>query len=928
MKNVHLTIIYVSLCIFQSSGQKLQLTHEVYNSWKILENAIISNDGKWVCYEKNPLQGDGWMMLYNTQKGKTDSVARGKNPVFSPQNQYLVFRITPQYDTIRSMKLKKVKKEKLPKDTLAIWFLYGDSIQKYPFLKSFKVPETVSGTIAALFENDKDNRKEKKDSSENRKDAKKDSKQVKSYLMIINPIENWQYRFEHVDEYTISKNGSKVLFRQITKDSLDTSRVLIFNTKTQELKKIYEGTLTVKNLTLDDEGQQAAFIVSADTMKQKAYSLYLLDIKSDMAKLIVDSLSYGMNKNWCVSENGKMYFSKDGRRLYFNTCPKPQVPAKDTLLEEEKYKLDIWKWDDKKLQSQQNKELQDELARSYLAVYDIIRKDIFQIETPEAKRSVIYQKGNSRYALLFGNENYLMEISWTGSVKNDVWLVDLEKKSKTLIFKATESTINLSPNQKFLFWYNRSDSDWYVKPVNSGHEINLTSSLSISFWNEEFDLPDFPPPYGFAGWTEQDEFILIYDRYDIWQFDPARKNKPVNITQYVGRNNQLTLRYVSLDKEEESISLKHKLLVKILDKKTMDEGFMFIWQDKKQWKNQLLIKEAYAYGKIQKAKNENVLLWQKETYRQYPELYISNADFTFPQQISITNPQQKNYLWGNVSLYYWTNEEGKENRGMLYVPDNFDSPKKYPMIVYYYERESENLHRHYIPKPSASVINFPLYNSNNYVIFVPDIWYRTGFPGESALTTVISGTKSLIAKGYIDEKKIGLQGQSWGGYQTAYIITRTDMFSAAMAGAAVSNMTSAYTGIRWESGLSRMFQYEKGQSRIGKTLWEDPQLYIQNSPVFYADKIKTPLLLMNNDNDGAVPWQQGIEMYSAMRRLQKPCWMLVYNNEEHNLKNWPNKVDLSIRMLQFFDHYLKDQPMPEWMKNSIPAIEKGKKSGY
>jgi len=215
------------------------------------------------------------------------------------------------------------------------------------------------------------------------------------------------------------------------------------------------------------------------------------------------------------------------------------------------------------------------------------------------------------------------------------------------------------------------------------------------------------------------------------------------------------------------------------------------------------------------------------------------------------------------------------------------------------------------------------------VVFVPDIVYKDGFPGESAYKAIVSGTLSMVEKyPFIDKENIGIQGQSWGGYQIAYLITRTKLFKAAMAGAAVSNMVSAYGGIRWESGVSRMFQYEKSQSRIGGTLWEKPLLYLSNSPVFYADKIETPLLIMHNDADGAVPWTQGIELYMAMRRLQKPAWMLTYNNEEHNLTKWPNRVDLSIRMYQFFDHYLKGAPIPSWMKEGIPAIEKGKTTGY
>jgi dipeptidyl aminopeptidase/acylaminoacyl peptidase len=301
------------------------------------------------------------------------------------------------------------------------------------------------------------------------------------------------------------------------------------------------------------------------------------------------------------------------------------------------------------------------------------------------------------------------------------------------------------------------------------------------------------------------------------------------------------------------------------------------------------------------------------------------------ERISDANPQQENFIWPKVQMVEWTSFSGEKLKGLLYVPENLDPGKKYPMMVYFYERNAENIYRHQHPAPSRSTINKPLYTSNGYVVFVPDITYKEGYPGQSAYNAIVSGTQHVINTfPFIDEKRMALQGQSWGGYQIAYLITQTDLYAAAMAGAPVSNMTSAYGGIRWQTGLSRMFQYEQTQSRIGGTLWDKPLHYIENSPVFYAPKVNTPLLMMHNDNDGAVPWYQGIEYFVALRRLNKPVWMLSYNDEPHNLNasSWANRVDLSKRMFQFFNHYLKGEAMPEWMEKGVPAIEKGENLGY
>jgi dipeptidyl aminopeptidase/acylaminoacyl peptidase len=248
------------------------------------------------------------------------------------------------------------------------------------------------------------------------------------------------------------------------------------------------------------------------------------------------------------------------------------------------------------------------------------------------------------------------------------------------------------------------------------------------------------------------------------------------------------------------------------------------------------------------------------------------------------------------------------------------------MMVFFYERYSDQLHNHFVPSSGTS-INRTFYASRGYLVFVPDIPYKTGYPGESAMNAVVPGILSLVARGFVDKDRIGVQGHSWGGYQIAYMVTRTNIFAAAEAGAPVANMTSAYGGIRWESGRVRQMQYEVGQSRIGGTLWDSQHRFIENSPLFTVDKVQTPLLILHNDADGAVPWQEGIQLFAAMRRLGKPAWLVNYNGQGHGVSGEYRTKDWAIRMQQFFDHYLKDAPPPVWMVHGVPAILKGKTLG-
>jgi dipeptidyl aminopeptidase/acylaminoacyl peptidase len=273
---------------------------------------------------------------------------------------------------------------------------------------------------------------------------------------------------------------------------------------------------------------------------------------------------------------------------------------------------------------------------------------------------------------------------------------------------------------------------------------------------------------------------------------------------------------------------------------------------------------------------------------------------------------------------YYVNADGKKLRAILTKPENFDPAKKYPLMVYIYEELSEGLHTYRAPTPGTSV-NITRYVSNGYVVLQPDIVYDSGYPGESAEKCVIPAVNTVVAEGYIDPARIGIQGHSWGGYQITHLITRTNMFAAVQAGASVSNMISAYGGIRWGSGMSRAFQYEKTQSRIGSPPWEAPLQFIENSPIFWVEKVQTPYLTIHNDEDDAVPWYQAIEFFSALRRLGKEAYFFNYNGEPHGLRNRDNMKHWTVHQDEFFDHFLLGRPKPEWMEKGVPFLERGRR---
>jgi dipeptidyl aminopeptidase/acylaminoacyl peptidase len=393
------------------------------------------------------------------------------------------------------------------------------------------------------------------------------------------------------------------------------------------------------------------------------------------------------------------------------------------------------------------------------------------------------------------------------------------------------------------------------------------------------------------------------------------------MTRGLGRAQHKAIRYVKLDKEDQFLRNGQLVLLTNFDKKVMTSGLQLYKMGTPYQSTAQTF--PLSYNNFFKAKDSWRLGYLKGSFDKPYDVYVTPLADTTAQVFSHINPQQAKYNWFTVEMHHWKMLDGRPTEGLLYKPENFDSTKKYPIIFYYYERDAETMYQYITPQPVRASINIPYFTSNGYLVFDPDIWYKTGTPGEDAYNSIMSAVRYLARYKWVDTTKMGLQGHSWGGYQTAYMVTRTNKFAAAEAGAPVANMTSAYGGIRWGTGISRQFQYERSQSRLGATLWQRPDLYIKNSPLFRADKVTTPLLMMHNDADGAVPWYQGIEFFSALRRLGKKVWLIQYNGEDHGLMERRNRKDWSVRLGQFFGYYLKGEPPARWIRDGVPAVLKG-----
>ena len=899
-----LMLMVMPVVLLADQTEKKVLTLEDYPNWKHIEEVTISDNGDWITYGYRPNGGDVTLYIKNLDNGKIFDIAVGSDPKISGDSRWAAYKINPSKE-----EAKKLRKEKKPVTT---------KVELLDLSSGDKV--TYASASSFVFSNDSGFFAVKKDKAD--KDAEHDG----TDLVLRNLETGSDLNIGNVGDFRFNYEGSRLAYT-IDADKKAGNGVYVLTLKSGAMRPLDSGKADYAQLSWDDHGRKPlpgyakgnAVAVLKGKKPEKSVQkenelLVFLGLGTDAsAKIIYNPADdNGFPEGMVLSEKGELTWSEDNSRIFCGIKEQELEPEKG---DDPVANVDVWHWKDERLQSVQMVQADRDRQFTYRSVFLLETKRFIPL-TDEAMRTIDIPRVG-KWAVGRDNKKYRIDVNRSMNTA-DYYRVDIDSGNRTSIVEGLPGRMQLSPDGKYGLYFN--DSHFWVYAMNDGKHANISGSAPVSFVDVDRDVPTDDQPWGIAGWTEDGKGLIVYHKYDVWMLS-LDGSQAINVTEGAGDEQEIRFRYVRLDSEERYIDTSKPLLLSAYGEWTKKAGFFHLQPNGSL--EDLVYDEVMFGRRILKAKKADKILYTQETFVDFPDYYVSDTRFQNPVKVTDANPQQKEYAWGRRILIDYENRRGVKLQATLALPAGYVEGKKYPMLVYFYEKLSQRHHNYSMPtyddRPHMS-----LYASDGYLVLMPDIVYTVGTPGSNALDCVGAAVQKVIDLGYADPEHIGLQGHSWGGYESSFIVTQTDLFACVVTGAPLTNMPSMYNILYKRTGDTNQGQIETGQGRFGRDVYpmKDLELYVSQSPMHHAAKITTPFMILHGTEDGSVDWNQGLEFYAAARRLGKEVILLSYPGEPHHLRKEENQKDFQLRMKQYFDHYLKGTPAPDWMVSGIPYLKK------
>lgn len=885
--------LIILLFLFSQAGSAADtlktIAEKDYAKWQNLGPGSLSGDGQWVSWRITLNEGDDTLYIKNPSASILYKYPLSSANVFSSDSKWAASRIGYSEKQLEKM----TEEKKAVKYKTRLLCLESGTERVFENTESFAFTKDAGHIVLAGYT---------------------DGNKTKN-IYLHNLKNGTTKNIGNVTEFAVNKAGNRLAYIINTADKTGNG-VELMDLNNYNISFLNNDTSVYRNLVWEKEGNALMFYKSfTDSMRTEENHIVFvvrnISGKPETRSYDPSSDTIRFPKEMYVKESFRPLISDNCRIIYFG-AHNWTVKDKNSKKPSEKPKIpgvDIWHWKDDPIQPRQQKTYDTDRNFTYLFAWNPDNNSLVRLSGDSLRRTMLTGDGTS--VIVTDDTPYRPVFR---EAVSDYYLSDPLTGKRKLLLQAFSSVAAPSPAGKYLYYFR--EKNWWVYDIKKDIHVNLTGVLETAFWNTRDDSPrDEKPPFGTGGWLKDDKAIFVYDEFDVWKIG-MDGSLPVRLTN--GRENNIIFRMIRLETEYPYFPDKKDLYFSAFGDKTKESGFYRLTVKNKFEK---LIFEPRSVSALARAEKSDYFVYRSESYSESPNIYKVSASFRDPVKISGTNPQQAEFSWGRSEIVNFTNRDGRPLQGALFYPADYEEGKKYPMIVYIYEIRS-NVLNNYVAPSSRSAYNTTNFTGRGYFVFQPDIVYRTNHPGESAADCVIPAVEEVLKTGMIDSKKIGIMGHSWGAYQTSFIITRSDLFSAAVAGAPLINMISMYNEIYWNTGTPNQNIFEISQGRLREPWWEQMENYMANSPMFGAQNIKTPLLVTFGTSDGAVDWHQGIEMFTTMRRMEKPFIMLVYEGENHSLAKKENQLDYTKKVADFFDHYLLGAEPEEWILKGRKYLDK------
>jgi dipeptidyl aminopeptidase/acylaminoacyl peptidase len=900
-RTIPLIMLAVALPVSAQSARTVSWADA--GKWESLGAATLSADGQWIAYLVNRTSGENELRARRTAAGDSTRVLpRADQPAFSRTGRWLAYRIT----AAESERTRLQRANQPIRDQLGLLDL-SDAGQRSTIAEVQSFAFNHAGTHLAY-----------------RRYAPAGRKSRGADVIVRDLQTGLEMTFGNVAEF-VWQDGGGLLALAIDAELPEGNGLQLYDPATGALRVLDSHAARYSNLVWRAKSDDLAVL---RTRADSAYvdTAHVVLAWKGLARPEPQRITYQGDGDG-DGESGQALrvvnvrtprWSRDGTVLFVGVkAREPKLLAKaasDSARKasaDEAPEVEVWHPRDVRPQLQQRLRLTQDRQANDLAAWHLGPNRLVRLSNGRPDALALFE--TQKLVLELDDSRYPQE-ALSGRNWRDLNRVDLNSGQRARLVERIPFNAQPSPGGRYVLYV--KDGHWWSHDLNNGNAANISAGFATSVVDSVDDhLPHHRSAYGIAGWTANDRTVIVYDRYDLWQVRPdgSQARRLTN-----GAPDRIVHRYLRIDPEQTTIDLSRPNYLSLFGDWTKQSGLARLTARG----SETLLWENQNISRLSKAEQADVFAYVAQSYQDSPDLFVAGPTLSGAQQMSETNPFQKDYAWSRAQLIEFTNGRGENTQAILNYPANYEPGRTYPLVVYIYERLSNQLHNYVVPS-ERSQYNISNFTQNGYFVLRPDITYVAREPGQGTIDGVVPAVKKVVELGLVDAARVGVMGHSWGGYGSAFLATHTNgVFAAAVAGAALTNLVSFYGYSSENSGLPEHGHFEVGQERMEVSLWDDPQAYIRNSPIFTVHQMTTPLLVEHGDRDGNVDFGQGVELFNAARRMGKNVVMIVYNGENHGLARKHNQIDYARKQLEWFDHYLKGAPAAKWITDGVPYLER------